>query len=56
MSWQPGDALEDYEPPETCECEDKYHGEKGCTRPPAEHDGVITSPALCMACLFGCEL
>ena len=50
-----------------CECDARdegatvYHGGNpdGCPREAADHmngwpGGVIASPALCMACLFGC--
>lgn len=50
-----------------CECDARdagavaYHGgrEDGCHREAADHmngwpGGVFASPALCMACLFGC--
>jgi hypothetical protein len=53
--------------PRKCECDARdegatiYHGGNpdGCPREPADHmngwpGGVIASPALCMACLFGC--
>lgn len=43
-----------------CECKDPYHKGESCHREAADHmqgwpGGVVSSPQLCMACLFGCE-
>jgi hypothetical protein len=46
-----------------CECPDvasspRYHGgaTDRCPRPAADHSPVVTSPALCLPCLHGCDL
>jgi len=38
-----------------CECDWKNCGHKGREVVAADHGVVVTSPALCMACLFACE-
>jgi hypothetical protein len=37
-----------------CECTWKNCGHKGRAVPAHDHGDVVTSPALCMACLFVC--
>jgi hypothetical protein len=44
-----------------CECPDRsaprYHGGQAeCPREAADHSPVVTSPALCLPCLHGCEV
>lgn len=40
--------------PDLCECDRYTHENTPCVREPADHGGVIASPALCIPCLFVC--
>jgi hypothetical protein len=40
--------------PRQCECDRFKHEDTPCTFPAEDHGDVISSPALCTACLFYC--
>jgi hypothetical protein len=42
------------EKPALCECDRFLHVESACPNEPADHGTVVSSPALCVRCMFYC--
>ena len=41
--------------PDHCECDWTFHQGRDCDNPPRDTGFIVTSPALCTACLFVCR-